>query len=73
VVLRNRGAGPFGLLDMVEDRCGGQFENIDDVIPAADRQAFMLTYQQAAGFAKDRLNGAPRTIPLGAKLGKVPA
>ncbi len=73
VVLRNRGAGPFGLLDLVEARCGGQFENIDDVLPAKEREAFMLTYQQAAGFAKDGLNAAPRTIPLGAGMGKVTA
>ena len=73
VALRNRGAGPFGLLNLVEDRCGGEFENIDDVLPAAEREAFMLTYQQAAGFAKDLLNAAPRTIPAGATLRKVPA
>jgi 2-polyprenyl-6-methoxyphenol hydroxylase-like FAD-dependent oxidoreductase len=73
VAMRNRGAGPFGLLNMVDDRCGGQFENIDDVIPAAERSAFMLAYQQAAGFAKDRLNAAPRTIPAGAKVARVAA
>jgi len=32
-----------------------------------------LAYQQAAGFAKDRLNGAPRTIPEGAQVARVPA
>ncbi|MBF9150216.1 flavin-dependent oxidoreductase [Novosphingobium jiangmenense] len=73
VAMRNRGAGPFGLLNMVDERCGGQFENIDDVIPAAERSAFMLAYQQAAGFAKDKLNAAPRTIPEGAKVARVPA
>jgi 2-polyprenyl-6-methoxyphenol hydroxylase-like FAD-dependent oxidoreductase len=73
VAMRNRGAGPFGLLNMVDERCGGQFEDIDDVIPAAERSAFMLAYQQAAGFAKDRLNGAPRTIPEGAQVARVPA
>lgn len=71
VAMRNRGAGPFGLLNMVDDRCGGQFDNIDDVIPAEERSAFMLAYQQAAGFAKDRLNAAPRTIAQGAKVAKV--
>lgn len=70
VALRNRGAGPFGLLGLVEERCGGQFENIDDVIPAAERAAFMLAYQQAAGFARDSLNNAPRTVPAGGMVGK---
>ena len=73
LALRNRGSGPFGLLQMVEDRCGGEFEDIDDVIPAEERTAFMLAYQQAAGFAKDRLNAAPRTIPMGMRVDGVPA
>jgi 2-polyprenyl-6-methoxyphenol hydroxylase-like FAD-dependent oxidoreductase len=67
VVLRNRGAGPFGLLNMVDERCGGTFDNIDDVIPPEERAAFMAGYQAAAGFAKDALNTAPPTIPHGAR------
>lgn len=73
VAMRNRGAGPFGLLNMVDERCGGQFDDIDDVIPAQERSAFMLAYQQAAGFAKDKLNAAPRTIPAGARIAQVTA
>ena len=73
VAMRNRGAGPFGLLGMVEERCGGQFENIDDVIPAEERAKFMLAYQQAAGFAKGTLNAAPRTIPEGSSVTAIPA
>jgi flavin-dependent dehydrogenase len=68
VVLRNRGAGPFGLLNMVNDRCGGVFDKIDDVIPADERSAFMASYQQAAGFAKDTLNASPPIIAPGAKV-----
>ncbi len=71
VALRNRGSGPFGLLAMVEDRCGGVFENIDDVLPEAERSAFMLAYQKAAGFARETLNGAQRTIPEGGKAARV--
>ncbi|MFW2542265.1 flavin-dependent oxidoreductase [Primorskyibacter sp. 2E107] len=67
LVLRNRGAGPFGLLNMVNDRCGGTFDDIDTVIPAQERAEFMAAYKAAAGFAKDRLNAAPRTIPQGAR------
>ena len=68
IVLRNRGAGPFGLLNMVNDRCGGAFEDIDDVIPRAEREDFMAKYKAAAGFARDSLNAAPPTIPAGASL-----
>jgi len=66
VVLRNRGAGPFGLLNLLDERCGGLFDDIDDVIPAAEREEFMSRYQAAAGFAKDKLNAAPPIIaPVG--------
>ena len=68
LVLRNRGAGPFGLLNMVNDRCGGDFDDIDDVIPAAERRDFMGAYQSAAGFARDALNNAAPTIAAGAKV-----
>ena len=67
VVLRNRGAGPFGLLNLVDERCGGVFEDIDAVIPAEERAAFMANYKAAAGFAMDALNKAPPTIAEGAK------
>lgn len=68
LVLRNRGAGPFGMLGIVDERCGGVFEHIDDVIPAAEREAFMAGYKKAAGFAIDALNAAPPTIAPGARV-----
>ncbi|MCM0638868.1 FAD-dependent monooxygenase [Cellulomonas wangsupingiae] len=67
LVLRNRGAGPFGLLDLVDERCGGDFDDIDDVVPAAERAAFMAGYKAAAGFAIEQLNAAGPTIPPGAR------
>ena len=68
LVLRNRGAGPFGLLNLLDDRCGGVFDNIDEVIPRAERDEFMLRYKTAAGFAAERLNAAASTIPPGARV-----
>ena len=68
VVLRNRGAGPFGLLNLVNERCGGIFEDIEDIIPMEERAAFMAGYQSAAGFARDTLNAAPPTIAAGARV-----
>ena len=62
LILRNRGAGPFGLLNMVNERCGGAFNDIESVIPAAERAEFMGKYKAAAGFARDTLNTAPPTI-----------
>jgi 2-polyprenyl-6-methoxyphenol hydroxylase-like FAD-dependent oxidoreductase len=68
VVLRNRGAGPFGLLNLLDERCGGVFDDIESVIPAKEREEFMSRYRIAAGFAKDRLNAAPSIIAPGAKV-----
>nr|MDH4393988.1 FAD-dependent monooxygenase [Aquabacterium sp.] len=68
LVLRNRGAGPFGLLNLVDERCGGVFDHIDDVIPADERAAFMARYKAAAGFAIETLNAAPPTIAPGARV-----
>jgi hypothetical protein len=68
LILRNRGAGPFGLLNMVDERCGGIFERIDDVVSETERTEFMAKYKAAAGFAIERLNAAPPTIPAGARV-----
>jgi 2-polyprenyl-6-methoxyphenol hydroxylase-like FAD-dependent oxidoreductase len=68
VVLRNRGAGPFGLLNLLDERCGGVFDDIDAVIPAAEREAFMSRYKAAAGFAMDTLNSSRPIIASGAQV-----
>jgi 2-polyprenyl-6-methoxyphenol hydroxylase-like FAD-dependent oxidoreductase len=68
VQTRNRGAGPFGLLNLLDDRCGGVFEDIDAVIPPDERAAFMAGYKSAAGLALEALNAAPPTIPPGARV-----
>jgi 2-polyprenyl-6-methoxyphenol hydroxylase-like FAD-dependent oxidoreductase len=68
LVLRNRGSGPFGLLGLVDDRCGGVFDNIDSVIPAAERDAYMAGYKKAAGFAIETLNAAPPILAAGARV-----
>ena len=64
LVLRNRGAGPIGILGLVEERCGGVFDDIEDVIPRAEIEDYMARYKAAAGFAIETLNNSPRTISL---------
>jgi len=73
LILRNRGAGPFGLLNLVDERCGGHFDNIDEVIPPDERNAFMADYKTAAGFAMETLNGAPPILAPGAHVAPAPA
>jgi hypothetical protein len=56
------------LLNLLDERCGGVFDDIDAVIPAHEREEFMSRYRAAAGFAKDRLNAAPPIIAPGVKV-----
>lgn len=67
-VLRNCSAGPFGLLSLMHERCGGVFDNIDRVIPAAEREAFKARHKVAVGFAMDALNAAPPSIAPGPRV-----
>jgi len=66
LVLRNRGAGPFGLLNLLDERCGGVFDDIEKVIPRAERDEFMRGYRTAAGFAMEKLNASPPILARGA-------
>ena len=65
LVLRNRGAGPFGLLNLLDERCGGVFDDIESVIPRAERDAFMHGYKAAAGLAMEKLNVSPPILARG--------
>jgi hypothetical protein len=68
LVLRNRGAGPFGLINLLHARCGGVFDDIETVLPRAERDAFVAGYKAAAGFAIETLNAAPPILPAGARV-----
>lgn len=70
VVLRNRGDGPFGILSIIDKRCGGVFDDVNEVISKKEMQTFMSTYKTSAGLAIEALNNAPQTIPPGSKLKK---
>lgn len=64
VILANRGSGPDAIMQMVEDRCGGVFENIDDVIPNDELAAHAASYKAMAGFGIEELNARPATIDI---------
>ena len=67
VVLTNRTAGPDAILDVIEERCGGEFAKIEDVISREELAEHAATYKKIAGFAVDTLNAAPEIIPEGAR------
>ncbi len=62
------GGGPDGVLQQVEDLCGGEFEDINAVIPHADLAAHSAKYKSIAGFSIEDLNAKPRIIPKGARM-----
>ncbi|MNC93249.1 hypothetical protein D3C83_98330 [compost metagenome] len=55
------------MLNMVDERCGGEFDSIDEVIPPAERSAFMAGYKSAAGLAIEQLNKAQPIVPHSAR------
>lgn len=59
VGLANRGKGPDAVMQMVEDRCGGMFDDIDTVVPRAELAAHAEHYKRLAGFSIEALNAQP--------------
>ena len=62
------GGGPDGVLQQVEDLCGGDFDDINDVIAHAQLAAHAEKYKSLAGFSIEALNAKPPIIPQGARI-----
>jgi 5-methylphenazine-1-carboxylate 1-monooxygenase len=56
IVRNNRRGGPEGVIDEVERRAPDGFENIDEVLSHAAREAIVKGYAQLAGFAKEQVS-----------------
>ena len=56
LVLANRGDGPDRILDLVAERAPDGFEDIEAVMPLAERRAFADGYKRVAGMDKEALN-----------------
>ncbi len=65
VVLANRGSGPDQVMQVVEARTGGRFDNIDDVLSLTERLEMAKAYKRIAGFDVKTLNDAPPIITEG--------
>ena len=68
MVLAARGSGPDAVLQIVEDRCGGVFDDIEDVMPYQERADFAANFKKTAGFSIDALNASPPIIPADAAI-----
>lgn len=63
MILTNRSAGPDYIMEIVEQRCGGRFDDITDVMSYQELSDFADRYKQIAGFAITELNERPPIIP----------
>ncbi len=68
IILTNRVAGPDKILDIVEQRCAGQFDSIEDVIAQSELAEHAANYKRIAGFGIRETNEKPRTIDEGARI-----
>ena len=62
IILANRGKGPDAVMQLIEDRCGGQFERLEDVATYEELAAHAAKYKKIAGFSIDELNALPSII-----------
>jgi len=70
IILTNRVAGPDQILDIVKDRCAGQFDTTEQVLPHAEMAEHAANYKRIAGFGIQETNSKPRTIADGARFAK---
>lgn len=59
ILRANRGKGPDAVMQMVEDRCGGIFDDIETIIPRAELAAHAEHYKRLSGFSIEALNAQP--------------
>jgi hypothetical protein len=64
----NRTAGPDKILDIVEQRCGGQFDKITDVIPQSELAEHAAAYKRIAGTGIEQTNGRVPIIAADARF-----
>ena len=67
LVEANRTEGPFELISIVDARCGGSFDDIEEVCPKSERAYYLARFNAITGFAADLLNTTPPIIAPGAR------
>ena len=63
LVEATRGDGPDSVLDIAEARAPGGFDDIEAVMPQAERAAIAEHYKRLAGFDPATLNARPSLNP----------
>lgn len=62
ILRANRGKGPDAVMQMVEDLCGGVFDDLEPILPRATLAAHAEHYKRLSGFSIDVLNTQPPII-----------
>lgn len=62
LVLANRGNGPDQVMQIVEERCAGVFDDISDVLTRTELEETADQYKKFAGMQVDELNNRPNII-----------
>lgn len=63
VTLANRGSGgPDAIMQMAEDRCGGDFSRLNAVLPMQERKDHADTFKRLAGLSVEDTNNRPAIL-----------
>ena len=68
IVLANRGNGPDQIMQIVEERCGGDFKHIHEIIPQNELEERAGKYKHLTGFDVDVLNAQTPIIDENKKV-----
>jgi 2-polyprenyl-6-methoxyphenol hydroxylase-like FAD-dependent oxidoreductase len=63
IVVANRGNGPDQVMQLVEERCGGVFDDISQVLSRAELEETAAGYKKIAGFDVETLNKRASIVP----------
>ena len=58
ITLANRNSGPDALLQVVENRCEGSFNDIQEIISQQELEAHSAKYKSVAGLNIEKLNNS---------------
>ncbi len=68
LIAANREQGPERVMQLVEERAPDGFEDLEVVLPRAEREAIAAHYKRLAGFDPETLNASPAGCDLSAPL-----
>ena len=73
IVNANRGNGPDQVMQLVEERCGGEFSDISQILSRTELEETASAYKKIAGFDVETLNSRPPIVPAGRAEAKIRA